>query len=803
MTSLLRILRALANAPGFTATVVVALALGVGANAAIYSLFDRVVVNPLPVEEADRLFEIEFAWSYADYQDFRDRADVFTDLAAFANRSDLLLGHDDRSQVISGALISSNYFETLGIAPTIGRTFGESDVGEPVVVIGHDLWQSRFEGSDDVLGQTIMINGQDYSIVGVAPPRFRGTSLSSDHQAWLPLDNAPQIMAGPMADLLLTARDFTWLRLIGRLQDGVRPEQAMVSLDQINRQIGEEYPDLYREPSVNLLSVTSTALGFQREDTLYQFIWILAIMVALVLLVACANVASLLLTRAMRHRKDHAIRLALGARRGHLIRRLLLESVVLSLLGGALGLVVAIVILRLMSSFELPGDIALGTLSLGINWRVLGFALGLSTAVGILFGLFPALRASRPNLVDSLKDQVPAQSHSRAYLRSALVIAQVAFSLVLLIGAGLFMRSFQQALRTDVGFDTERVALLSVDLGLLDYQAARAEAYYRQALDRVRSRQGVQGAAWANLAPFRRARVETLSVAGYVPAEEEDTSILVNYVTPGYFRTLGLDVLRGRDFDSSDSPSALAVGVINQTTAERYWPQGDATGWRISLDSGESWIQIAGVVEDSKYRELGEAPTTFLYLPLYQHIDAAGVDEMSLFVRAENPARLIPEVRDQLLEIDSNTPVLQAQPLRQHMADILMPQRMGFTLLGAFSVVALILAAVGIYGLLSYLVSMRSHEIGVRMAMGAERGQIVKMMFRRSAVPVAIGVLIGLLLAFWSTQLISAFLFGIERLDLITFGLTTLTLIAVALLASSMPAFRASRLSPSRALYEP
>ena len=795
------VFRALRRSPGFTAIVVITLALGIGANTAIYSLFDAVVLRPLPVGEPEHLVEVEMSWSYPDYVDFRNRSsDVFSQFAAFSTRDEMRLGEGGSTELIAGSLVSTNFFATLGLQPAAGRFFGPDDARQPVAVIGYDLWRREYGGDPGIVGRTVTLNDQSLSVVGVAPRRFRGTSLSSNPQVWMPLEAAPQVNPGPMADMQLTARDFTWLRMIGRLKPGVTAERAQASLGMLNKQLLREYPDINRESEVHLLSVTSTALGLKNEETLRKFIWALALMVGFVLLVACANVAGLQLARATRSRKELAVRLALGAGRRHLMAQLLLESLVLAVAGGLAGLLVAKMILRLIASSELPGRIIVGTLGLGIDWQVLGFTLLLSTVAGILFGLLPAIQASRPDLVSILKDQVPGQSSSRARMRNAFVVVQLAFCLVLLIGGGLFLKSLRNALTSDVGFDPDRVAFASVNLRLRNYETAQAATFYRQAVERVQSLPGVEAASWANLMPFRRARVEELTVQGYAPAQGEDTSVMINYVMPHYFKTMGLSALRGRTFNEQDRAGTAPVVLINETLAERYWPGQNPVGRRVSLTGGESWAEVIGVVEDSKYRTLSEDATTYMYLPLLQHMETAGLDEMSLVVRAAHPARVVPALRSELAQLDSDLPVLRARTLREQMEDVLTPQRMGATLLGGFSLLAVVLAVVGIYGLLSYLVSLRTHEIGVRMALGAPRSEILRMMLRRSLFPVALGILAGLLIAYWATHLITGFLYGVTGLDAETFVLTALLLTLVSLVACYLPALRASRLSPTIAL---
>lgn len=794
------VLRTLLRSPGFTAVVVITLALGIGANTAIYSLLDAVVLRPLPVQEPERLVEVEMSWSYPDYVDFQRRSGVFLELAAFATRDEMRLGKGGSVDLIAGSLVSTNFFRALGIQPAAGRFFGPDDARQPVAVIGYDLWQREFDGDPGIVGRTVTLNDQDLTVIGVAPRRFHGTSLSSNPQVWMPLQVAPQMAPGPMASQQLTARDFTWLRLIGRLKPGVAPEQAQTALNLLNQQLLKEYPDVYREGEVHLLSITTTALGLKSEEALRKFIWILALMVGFVLLVACANVAGLQLARATRSRKELALRLALGARRRHLVSQLLLESLLLAVAGGLAGLLIAKTILRLIGSFELPGRIVVGTLGLGVDWQVLGFTLLLSAVVGVLFGLVPAIQASRPDLVTILKDQVPAQSSSKARLRNAFVVVQLAFCLVLLIGGGLFVKSLRYALTSNVGFDPDRVAFVSVNLRLQEYETAQADTFYRQAVERVRSLPGVEAASWANLMPFRRARVEELTVQGHAPAEGEDSSVMINYVMPDYFKAMGLAVLRGRTLTGQDGPGAVPVVLINETLAKRYWSGRDPVGQRVSITGGESWAEVAGVVEDSKYRSLSEEPTTYMYLPLLQNMETAGLDEMNLVVRTANPVQVVPALRRELAQLDSDLPVLRARTLREQMGDVLMPQRMGATLLGGFSLLAVVLAVVGIYGLLSYLVSLRTHEIGVRMALGAPRREILRMMLRRSLFPVALGIVAGLLIAYWATRLITGFLYGVTSLDPQTFVLTAVLLSLVSLVACYLPALRASRVSPTVAL---
>ncbi len=826
--------RMLWKSRGFTAIAGLSLALGIGANTSIFSFVNAVLLRALPVAEPGRLVYVfggnrnspYNVSSYPDYLDYRDRNEVFSDLIAYAPVT-LSLNSNDQADMISGLLVTGNYFAALGVQPKLGRTFlPEEDTtpgGHPVAVIGYGLWQSRFAGDPQIAGRQLLLNGQPFTIVGVAPADFNGAETGRTNDIYVPMAMQALVRpprggySGEMHPDLLARRGPRWLDIVGRLKPGATAEQAQAALSTLAAQLAQAYPDTNRE-QIATVSPVSKGDPTQR-GTLLSVAGLLLAVVGLVLLIACANVANLLLARAASRRKEISIRLALGASRGRLIRQLLTESVLLSLLGGAGGLLLAIWLVDLMRTYSPPGNFFPVAFDFSLDKSVLAFTLLLSVLTGLVFGIAPALQASKPDLVAALKDEtalLPGAHGSvarRFSLRNLLVVAQVALSLVLLISAGLFLRSLQQAQRIDPGFNPEHVLTMPLNINLLRYTKTQGQEFYRQALERVAALPGVQAATLTRTPPLSGAsRQSSVMIAGQdVPDRarnsestgggSEDVAnnvTLASSVALNYFQTLSIPLLRGRDFNAQDVESAPGVVIINETFAKRYFPNQDPMGQRVSLNGAQGpWLEVVGLARDGKYITLGEAPAPFLYQPLAQRHESG----MVLLVRTNgDPASYVAAVRGEVQSIERNLPLTNARTMPELLSTSLFPARMGAVLLGVFGLLALLLAAVGLYGVMSYSVSRRTREIGIRMALGAQRGDVLRLVLRESMTLVAAGMLLGLIAAFAATRLLAGFLYGVSPTDPAAFTGITGLLAAVALIASLVPARRAAQVDPMVAL---
>jgi macrolide transport system ATP-binding/permease protein len=793
--------------PGFTLIAVLSLALGIGANSTIYSVVHAVLLRPLPVAEPEQLVALSArAFSYPAYTDFRERNTAFSGLAAYSTE-DFSVNAGGQSEVIAGSFVSGNYFDVLGVIASRGRTFLQEEdrtTGtHPVAVISYNLWQRSYGGASDIIGKTISLNNQPLTIIGVAPQGFRGMTLTRAPEVWVPIRMLRPLATGELTRLNPEMRNWGWLSVIGRLKNGVSPEQAQAEVNAMTGALREAYPT--ETPStfaVRITPITAAATGSRSRADVVRFVSILAAVVSLALLIACANVANLLLARASGRRKEIAVRLALGASRARIVRQLLVESLLLALLGGALGLLFGVWAMDALSIFALPGGISIGQLGLGLSREMLGFTLLISIITGIVFGLVPALQASQPDIAATIKDQGAVYAHGRAGgVRSLFLVVQIALCLVLIIGAGLFIRSLQSALSINPGFETERLALASVNLGLQRYTETGAENFYRDTIARIKSLPGVEAASWATSPPLVPGASYMLSVTieGYEPRAGEQPEAEFNFVSDEYFNTAGVQALRGRTFTEADNRGATPVVVINETMARRFFPDVDPIGRTIRVSREQR--TIVGIVRDAKYHSLNEDATPYVYAPLNQSIADVGLETLTLLVRTSgDPARVIDGVRGEIRAIDANLPISNVKTIRAHLGDALMAQRFGSAILSLFSLLTLVLASVGIYGVVAYLVGQRTREIGIRMALGADRGNILKLMMAKSIYPIVAGVGLGLGVAILLTRSLSNFLYGVSTTDPLTFALSALLLTAVALLASYIPARRATRVDPMIAL---
>jgi macrolide transport system ATP-binding/permease protein len=811
--------RMLFRSKAFSLIAVLSLALGIGANTAIFSLVQTMMFSPFPVEAPDQLVSMfttdqrnpgNLPMSHFNFKDIRDQTSSFSGTAAitFAQVNMLV---DQSSEQILAQLVTGNYFDVLGMKPAQGRTFLPSEDAtpgsHPVAVLSYGLWQRRFGGDPSIVGKTITLNRQPFSIVGVAAEGFTGTFLFGAPDVWVPT---------MMHDVLQPGFDFwdgrrgLFLFVFGRLKPGVTVAQAEANLKTIAAQLESSYPNDNKGRSaaaVPLLDARTNPGG--DGNPIATVAGLLTVVVGLVLLIACANIANLLLARATARRREIAMRLALGAGRARIVRQLLTESVLLALLGGAAGLVVAfwtLDALKAIDAIPIPANVLI---NLGLDTRVLTFALAVSILTGLLFGLAPALQATKTDVVPALKNEmVPsADTSPRRFLgwlslRKGLVVSQVALSLVALVAAGLFLRSLRQTQNIDPGFETDGVLMAEFNLGREGYTPERGQLFYEQIVERVRGLPAVRSAGIAQGPPFgNQGLSRSVFLEGRETSERDRILVQVHPVGPGYFRTLGIPIERGRDFTADDDEDAPDVVVINKTMADRFWKGQDALGKRFKFFGDEEFRTVIGVARDAKYNGLAEDPTPFIYQPITQ----AYTPVATILVRATGPAAgLAAPVRAEIAQLDNRLTVLNVQTLGDQVSQALGPQRVMVTLLGTFGILALGLAAIGLYGVASYSVTQRTREIGVRVALGASRGNVVGLVLGQGmaliAVGLAVGFAIGLGVVLLAEQQIGNLLVGVRPFDPVTFVGTGLLLAVVAGLATWLPARCAASIDPLVAL---
>ena len=809
-------LRMLTKNPGFTAVVVLALALGIGANTAIFSLVDKVLIRKLPVEEPDRLVVVSASrgqgistvFTYPDFADYRASNQVFEGLVCYTQRA-LTLSEGGQAERVQGTIVSGNYFTALRVRPALGRGFfPEEDKtrgSHPVVVFSYGLWQRRFGSDPGLVGKAVNLNGYSFTVVGIAPSEFTGTVPGVAPDVYVPVMMQGQVSPSWKFDPLFgpRSRGLSWLEVLGRLKPGVSREQAAAAMTTLGSQIARANPNPDGTPRSEpkfVLEDGSRGHTYLLRDLKFPLQMLMAT-VGLILLIACANVAGLLLARAGTRHKEIAVRLAVGAGRVRLIRQLLTESVLLSTLGGGAGLLLAASTSGLVVSFAQTNNFSNLTLDNRLDWRVLGFTLAISLLTGILFGLAPALSASRPDLVSALKDEttLPGKRARRLSLRNLLVVGQVALSLIVLVGAGLCVRSLQKLQAIDAGFDPARVLVMSADVSLSGYNNERGLRFYSELLERVKLLRGVEAVSLGAQIPLGGGISSTLKVAGYVPKPGEDMSSDFNIIGPDYFRTMKIPLLHGREFGQSDTAAAPQVVIINETAARRFWPDQSPVGRRLILGRApdEEVREIVGVVKDSKYRRLNEEVRPAMYVPLAQDYRA----NMALHVRTTGePGALLATVRREVQALDASLPVYNIKTLEEQKSGSLYTSRMAAMLLTVFGLLALLLAAVGLYGVMAYAVNRRTREIGIRLALGARGHDVLRQVLLEGMTMVMIGLALGLGGAIAATRLVASFLYDVTATDPVTFAGAALLLAGVAFLANYLPARRATKVDPMVAL---
>jgi predicted permease len=792
--------------PGFTTIAIVTLALGIGANTAIFSLVNAVLLRSLPVEQPGEIVAVNVrgkddsmsAFSHPNYVDFRDRNDVLAGLLIY-RFVPLSLSRSGVNERIWGYEVSGNYFDVLGVKAIQGRTFlpeeDKTRLTHPVVVIGFEAWKRRFGGDPNLVGKDILLNNHQFRVIGIAPEGFKGTEFVYAPELWLP--NSMMAWAEPGSSSL-DRRNNNNFFAVGRLKPGVDARQAEVSLNLLAQQLAKEYPDSNEGQSIKL-----GPPGFiipELRGAVVSFTWVLMAAVALVLVVTCTNLAGLLLARATDRRREIAIKLAMGANRLRLIRQLLTESLVLSSAGGVAGLLLALWLLKILLAFKPPIDFPLA-LDVDLDWRVLLFSLSVSVGAGAIFGLAPALQATRPNLLHALKDTSAQGGAGRTRLRSVLVVAQISISLIVLIAAGLVVRTLQQLQTMNPGFDPQNALTMSFDLGLQGYDEARGQQFYRQLTERVQALPGVESTAVTSYIPLSLNYNSTRVFVEGVPEERGANAPLAmtGEAGPRYFETMATPIVAGREFTEQDHEKSEPVTIVNETFVRRLMPAAkssfEAVGKRVGF--GGPFLRIVGVAKDGKYFNIAEDPRAFIWTPLMQDYNSSG----ALMVRtAGSPESLFSAVRSEVQSLDPNLPLFDVKTLNEHLKLALFPARVAATVLGVFGLVALLLSAIGIYGITSYAVAQRTHEIGIRMALGAQLRDVLKLVLNHGLKLTLIGAAIGLIGAYMATRAITSVLYGVSTTDPLTFVFVSLLLIGVALIACYVPARRATKVDPLIAL---
>jgi putative ABC transport system permease protein len=795
-------IRMLVRNPGFTAIAVLALALGIGANTAIFTVVNAVLLEPLPYQKPDEIMRLSATWanqddmgiltiSYPDFLDYRAQNEVFTDVSIIDGTSMTIAGGDEPER-LQCALVSASLFPLLGVQPIVGRSFlpeEDQPSGGPVVIISRSLWQRRFNFDPAIVGQAITLSQNSYTVIGVMPSEFKMPS---------------SLMGGRPTDLWMTitpsahkrSRSTHRYEAYGRLKPGVTLARAQDDLSAIAGRLEQAYPDTNKGKQVRVSQLSEMVVGESRTMLL-----VLLGAVGFVLLIACANVANLLLARATKRQKEIAIRTAVGARRGRIVQQLMTESMLLALAGGAAGLLIALWSVDAFVALKPEGIPRLDEVAL--NAKVMGFTLGVSLVTGLLFGLVPALQVSKPNLVSYIKESggsVSAGTGNRR-IRDLLVVSEIALALVLLIGAGLLIKSFWRLQQVDSGIKTDNLLTLQLSLPQKEYtEDKQSRDFYRELLSRLEATPGVRSVGAVNILPLGGGfSCDSFARDDRPAPPNEEPCAEYRLITPDYFRTMGVPLMAGRGFTERDNEDSTQVVIINEAMAQKFWPGEDPIGMRLTPDTGKHVSrEIVGVVRNVKHFGFAADAAPEFYIPFFQDYYARS---MALALRTDsNPTSLIGAVRNEVWSLDKSLPVINVRTMNELVARSVAQPRFRTMLLGIFASVALMLAALGIYGVVSYSVTQRTREIGIRMALGAQTSDILKLILGHGVAVTMIGVAIGVAAASIVTRVLASFLFKVDVTDAGTFAGVSLLLMAVALLACYIPARRAMKVDPMVAL---
>ena len=817
---------------GVTIVAVISLAVGIGANSAIFSLVNSLLLRPQPVSHPEQIVQLfvgegehpYHATSYPSYLELRDHNDVLSGLAAYSIQQ-FKFGDVNEVEQIWGEAVSGNYFDVLGVPAQKGRTFlAEEDLvphRNPVAVISQSLWQRRFNSNPDLVGKTITLNDQTLTVIGIAPPHYTGMFRGLASEIWIPMAMMPAV--GPLGDRALTSRGNRWMILVGRLKPETTLAQARARFDLLTRDMQAAHPEEWlskhqstgrvRVSAITVLPESETRIHPGMRSAAYAVAGLLFVIVNLVLLIACINLASMLLARAVTRRREMAVRLAIGASRFRIVRQLLTESLLLSFIAGAAGILLALWLLNLIIAFmpALPEGIRVA-LDLRLDWRVVIYTIGFSTITGILFGLAPALNSSKADVSTVLKDDSSLFTglYRKSRARMALVVVQVAFSLLLLVGAGLVLRSLEKLRPTRLGFSTENMVIGTVRLDEAKYDRAKTQEFYRQLSERLTALPGVQWASLVDHVPvsFMGGTRSSIEIEGYEPVANEDMQINAVLAGPRYFTNMRIPFVQGRDFEERDREGAPCVAVVNEAFGERYFRGSNSLGKHLMKYGGAPNVpkipcEIVGVIRDNAWQALEKEVHPFYALALQQ----TGRKQFTLVANtAGDPTSLIGSVRNTIRELDPKIPVADVQTLGDYFSVGLYPFRMLAAVMGGCGVMALLLATLGIYGIISYSVAQRTRELGIRVALGALQKDILRLVIGQGMTLVFIGLALGLLLSFALTRVLTSSLFEIDlplpvsATDPLTFAGVTILLAFVALLACYIPARRATKVDPIEAL---
>lgn len=809
--------RVLLKSPSFSVVAVLSLALGIGANTTIFTVVNAVLLHPLPVKDISQLVEVDtidaktqvglarvtkLGLSFRNFQDYQQQNEVLAGMSCILATPLTWSGGAEPRQV-NGQMVSANYFDVLGLRPAAGRFFlPDEDTklgGNNVAVVSYSFWANKLGSDKDEVGKTLTLNAMPYTIIGVAPKGFKGTfTFSSAEQIWIPASMYPQVLTG-FAKEFFNDRRFLNALAVGRLKPEMGLGQAEASLKTIAAKLEKDFPKDNGGRSIALTPLTEAAVGANLHDQIALAGTMMMTVVGLVLLIACANLANLLLARAARREKEMGLRAALGASRPRLIRQMLTECILLALLGGAAGLAIAYVGRTVLWSFR-PPFIEQNDIDLSFDLPVLLFTLGISLFTGLLFGLAPAFRTSVPDLAETLKlgGRGGSIGWGRSKLRSLLVVSEIALSLVALVGAGLFIRSMRDAQKMDPGFESKNLFMLAFDLGALHYDEGRGQQFLRSAIEQANATPGVKSAAAASNFPLGGGLARTVFPEG----EDESTGYRgtltqLDDVSVGYFDALRIPLVRGRLFTDADRKETARVAIINEAMAKKFWPNQEAIGKRFHFFGDAGLLEVVGIARNSVVNAIGEVPPPLGYLPLTQDYAPAATIQVQT---TGKPEAAITGVRARIQSLEPNLAITNVQTIGQIIGQGLWAPEMGAALLALFGGLALVLAAVGVYGVLAYSVTQQTREIGIRMAMGAERSHVLGLIVGQGLKLAVAGVALGIVVALALTRQLSSLLFGVSVYDPWAYGSVVMILVFVALLACYIPARRATRVDPLVAL---